>query len=133
MSSTNTSMPGSRASSTGLSTLRIFDRSSVASLGGSFDGIGHEIDGAAGALGQRRARAHDHGRHGGTHRAQTGEAHSQGFGHGMIREHGALSVQPRLASGTTLCSFSGPVSRKRRMLRAAWRMRCSFSTSAMRT
>jgi hypothetical protein len=39
----------------------------------------------------------------------------------------------RVASGTTLCSISGPVSRKRRMLRAAWRMRCSFSTSAMRT
>ena len=32
-----------------------------------------------------------------------------------------------------MCSISGPVSRKRRMLRAAWRMRCSFSTKAMRT
>ena len=30
-------------------------------------------------------------------------------------------------------TFRGPLSRKRRMLRAAWRMRCSFSTSAMRT
>ena len=41
--------------------------------------------------------------------------------------------QRRFARGTTLCNFSGAVSRKRRRLRAAWRMRCSFSTRAMRT
>src|SRR4029079_13954897 len=38
-----------------------------------------------------------------------------------------------VARGTTLCNFSGADSRNRRMLHAACRMRCSFSTSAMRT
>ena len=38
-----------------------------------------------------------------------------------------------LAIGTTLCNVLSADSRKRRTLRAAWRMRCSFSTSAMRT
>ena len=35
--------------------------------------------------------------------------------------------------GTTLCNVLSAEARKRPMLRAAWRMRCSFSTSAMRT
>ena len=34
-------------------------------------------------------------------------------------------TQRRVASGTTLCNFSSPVS-NRRMLRAAWRIRCSL-------
>ncbi len=36
-------------------------------------------------------------------------------------------------SFTTLCSVCSAVSKKRRTPRAAWRMRCSFSTSASRT
>ena len=36
-------------------------------------------------------------------------------------------------SFTTLCSVWSAVSKKRRTPRAAWRMRCSFSTSARRT
>ena len=43
------------------------------------------------------------------------------------------AVSPTFAIGTTLCSVLSAASRKRRMLRAACRMRCSFSTSAMRT
>src|SRR5207237_3758485 len=39
----------------------------------------------------------------------------------------------RLASGTTLCNVSMPLSRKRRTPRAACLIRCSFSTMAMRT
>ena len=39
----------------------------------------------------------------------------------------------RLARGTTLCNVSMPLSRNRRTPRAAWRIRCSFSTMAMRT
>jgi len=34
---------------------------------------------------------------------------------------------------TTLCSVWSALSKKRRTPRAAWRMRCSFSTSASRT
>ncbi len=92
--------------------------------------IGHEIDRPAGPFGDGVAGAQEHRGDGGADRAQSGEAHSQRFGHGRIQRRKA---QPRLASGTTLCSLSGAVSRKRRMLRAACRMRCSFSTSAMRT
>ena len=37
------------------------------------------------------------------------------------------------AMGMTLCRVLADLARNFRMLRAAWRMRCSFSTSAMRT
>src|SRR5262249_61957555 len=37
------------------------------------------------------------------------------------------------AIGITLCRVLADSVRNLRMLRAAWRMRCSFSTSAMRT
>ena len=51
-------------------------------------------------------------------RAQSGEAHSQRFGH-RSNPGGNRCDQPRLASGTTLCNFSGALSRKRLILRAA--------------
>ncbi len=44
-----------------------------------------------------------------------------------------LKSYRRLARGTTLCNVSIPLSRKRRTPRAACRMRCSFSTMAIRT
>ncbi len=44
-----------------------------------------------------------------------------------------LRSYPTFAIGTTLCRVLSAFSKKRRMLRAAWRMRCSFSTRAMRT
>jgi hypothetical protein len=39
----------------------------------------------------------------------------------------------RVLSFTTLCRVASAVSRKRLIPRAAWRMRCSFSTRARRT
>ena len=49
------------------------------------------------------------------------------------RRRPELRSYPTFAIGTTLCSVLSAFSKKRRMLRAAWRMRCSFSTRAMRT
>src|SRR6202012_5924253 len=64
--------------------------------------------------------------------AEAGKTQFQRRDHGPS-ESATRPIQRRLARGTTLCNFSGPVSRKRRKLRAAWRIRCSFSTSAIRT
>src|SRR6185369_2371048 len=85
---------------------------------------GDDLDGTPATRGEHLALARHLGNQGGADRAQSGDAHSQSFDHWSQR---------RVASGTTLCNWFGAVSRKRRMLRAAWRIRCSFSTSAMRT
>src|SRR5262249_38085425 len=83
---------------------------------------------------QRGALAGDEVDHGGADRSYAGKTHFQRGDHGLSNLTTArLKIQRRLARGTTLCNFSGALSRNRRRLRAAWRMRCSFSTSAMRT
>ena len=48
-------------------------------------------------------------------------------------DDGPSAAHAGFFSFTTLCSVSSAVSKKRRTPRAAWRMRCSFSTSARRT
>ena len=110
------------------------ERSSVASRGAvaatqtATSSIGRPARSASAS--RVRTISRDDGR---ADRAQSGKADSAAVrpcgGSGRTRE----SAQPRLASGTTLCNFSGRFQGSGRMLRAAWRMRCSFSTSAMRT
>src|SRR5690606_38118369 len=83
------------------------------------------------------AGKHAHG--GSADRAEAGDADPEFMRHGepVSRERRQDPVRPaaqrRAASGTTLCNVLSAVSRKRRMLRAACRMRCSFSTRAIRT
>ena len=48
-------------------------------------------------------------------------------------DDGPNRTQAGFLSRTTLCSVSSAASKNRRTPRAAWRMRCSFSTSARRT
>ena len=50
----------------------------------------------------------------------------------MLDKRDWVTLTARAAIGTTLCKVRSALSKKRRRLRAAWRMRCSFSTTAMR-
>ena len=61
-------------------------------LGRVLGRIGHQLDAAAGALRERGARARQHRGHGRADRAQAGEAHSERFGHGAIREESLRSA-----------------------------------------
>src|SRR4029079_16435973 len=90
---------------------------------------GDDLDRPTAFVGQRRALMPNQAAHRRADRAETGETHFEGGSH----DASARKIYRRVARGTTLCNFSGADSRKRRMLRAACRMRCSFSTSAMRT
>ena len=65
----------------------------------------------------------------GAHRAEAGDAQSQRLAHANCR----LSVMPFAELGSRYACVSGARARNFLMLRAAWRMRCSFSTRAMRT
>src|SRR4029079_11789831 len=89
---------------------------------------GNDVDGTPATSYQRVALMRDLGKQCGANRAQPGDAHFQRWWHNV-----RARCERRVASGTTLCSCSGAWSRKRRTLRAAWRIRCSFSTSATRT
>ena len=86
------------------------------------------------------ARPLDHDRRGAAAGEEIGKAGPDRAGAADHDPHAPLPAsscgfppRPTLAIGTTLCSVRSAVSKKRRTLRAAWRMRCSFSTSAMRT
>ena len=62
-----------------------------------------------------------------------GKSDVASIGCGGKRVNGWQVSYLRASSEITLCSVSSAVDRNFLMLRAAWRMRCSFSTSAMRT
>ena len=105
-------------------------------------GDGDHVDSASAAARQRIAPLGEKPHCRRPHRPQSGQTDFQRRTHrrrrfrvrsAPRRRRLRSAPQRRVARGTTLCNFSGPLSRKRRMLRAAWRMRCSFSTSAMRT
>ncbi len=101
-----------------------------------------DLDGAPATHCQGFALAFDQAHNRCADRAEAGETHFQRRDHVMsgrmeirseVDRHPDGAPHRRVARGTTLCNFSGADSRNRRTLRAAWRMRCSFSTSAMRT
>src|SRR5690606_3686706 len=68
-------------------------------------------------------------------RTEAGHAQTQVIHHKTTRSVSwklSLEGHRDAPMGTTLCNVSSAVSRKRRMPRAACRMRCSFSTKPMR-
>ena len=87
-----------------------------------------DLDGAATTRGQRLTLTCNLGNKGGADCAQTGDTHFQGCGHECV----CPWLAPRNERDDVV-QLSGACSRNRRTLRAAWRIRCSFSTSAMRT
>src|SRR6185312_4664566 len=92
-------------------------------------GDGDDAHATATARGQSPALVLDEADDFGTHGAEPRNAHFQG----SHLSGTCGKIYRRLARGTTLCNVSIPLSRKRRTPRAAWRIRCSFSTMAMRT
>src|SRR5262249_19190004 len=61
--------------------------------------------------------------------ADTGQSDLQSVTHGKV-QNVLFALE---AMGMTLCIVFADSERNLRILRAAWRMRCSFSTRAMRT
>ena len=96
-----------RASAIGLSTLRIFDRSSVAhlALGTGPSTAWRPLDRPAGALDERRARRREHSGHGrGTDRAQTGNVPLSGVSTIGSQSGGRSAVQPPLGERERRCA-----------------------------
>ncbi len=88
-------------------------------LGGVARAHRDHLDRAAAAQRQHVAMLLQQPHHGGTDRAEPGKTRFQGRDHGPSASANCAAAQRRFARGTTLCNFSGPVSRNRRRLRAA--------------
>ena len=140
INSTKQSMPGSLASASGV--LGPVDAAQIEAALFRLRARGDRdhAHAAAAARRQRAALLLDEADDFGANGAEPRNTHFQGCDHDeknlperLTRHDRRDRAYRRLARGTTLCNVSMPLSRKRRTPRAAWRIRCSFSTMAMRT